>query len=105
MTEHVVEWASFALKQGVSESALIEASRRLQDEFLRQQPGFLRRELVKEADGQYVDIVWWSSLAAAETAMAKTATSAACGRYFDLMKIDPDNPNAGVKHLRSVAQY
>jgi heme-degrading monooxygenase HmoA len=105
MSEHVIEWAAFALKPGVAESALMEASRRLQEEFLDQQPGYLRRELVKEADGQYADLVWWSSLAAAEAAMAKTATSAACACYFDLIEIDLENPAAGVKHLRSMAQY
>jgi hypothetical protein len=105
MTDQIIEWAPFTLREGVSEAALTDASRLIQGEFLSRQEGFLYRQLVRESEGKYADIIWWSSLAAAEAAMAKAATSPACGGYFDLMYVDPANPNDGIKHLHVVAQY
>jgi hypothetical protein len=105
MTGQVIEWAPFALKDGVDEAALMAASRALQDGFLGRQAGFVRRELVREAAGRYVDIVWWSDLAAAEAAMSQAMASAACGGYFALMRLDPENPAAGIRHFSAVARY
>src|SRR4051794_5039947 len=66
MTDHIIEWAAFTLKKGVSETALADASQLIQNEFLSRQEGFLRRALIRESEGRYGDLIWWSSLAAAE---------------------------------------
>src|SRR3954469_23541201 len=85
MTDHIIEWAAFTLRKGVSETALADASQLIQNEFLSRQEGFLRRALIRESEGRYGDLIWWSSLAAAEAALANAANSPVCARYFDLM--------------------
>lgn len=102
----VVEWAPFWLAPGVDEAALLAASRALQEDFLRQQPGFLRRELLRGPDGQWVDLVHWRDAAAAAAVMRAAAASTTCHRYFQLMDgADIMEPGAGVLHLQRVATY
>ena len=77
MTDQVLEWAPFRLRSGVDEAALLESSERLQRDFLAYQEGFVRRELIKGAEGSYIDLIWWSSFAASQSAM-KNADGARC---------------------------
>jgi hypothetical protein len=105
MNGQVVELAPFKLKPGVSEAALREAAALIQNEFLSRQQGFVHRELVKEAEGKFADIIWWTDPASAEAAMAKAETSSACAGYFELMDIDPADAASGIKHLRVMARY
>jgi hypothetical protein len=105
MGGQVIELASFKLKDGVSEAALMEAAAAIQDEFLSRQEGFVRRELVKEAEGKFADIVLWTDLASAQAALANARTNAACDRYFALIEIDYADPDPGIKHLEVIARY
>ncbi|MGH6891042.1 MAG: hypothetical protein ACREEP_02170 [Dongiaceae bacterium] len=105
MTEHVVEWAPFSIRPGVAEAALIEASARVQKDFIAKQDGFVRRELIKGQDRGYVDIIWWRSMGTAEAAMAKVTESAACRDYFSLMEPNQAEAGAGVLHFRSLRTY
>jgi hypothetical protein len=80
-----IDWSLFELRPGITETFLLDVSATLQREFLDQQPGFMRRELVKAEGGRWVDLVVWSSRAAAENAEANWARSEACNEYLDLM--------------------
>jgi hypothetical protein len=101
-----IEWAPFMLVDGVDEATLLVASEALQREFLSQQPGFVRRELLRGTGNQWVDLVYWASQEAAEAAMQNVASSSVCHRYFALMAgADAGEPGAGVLHLAQVAQY
>jgi len=104
--EGVVEWAPFRLAPGTDETALLEASEALQRDFLRHQPGFVRRELLRDADGQWVDLVVWKDHPSAMAAMSAAGSSAACHAYFHLME-GGDNMDAGtgVLHLHRVRVY
>jgi hypothetical protein len=102
----VVEWAPFRLKAGVTEEHLVEVSARLQDEFLRQQRGFVRRELLKGAQGEWVDLVYWTDEESAHAVMPAIAGSPACRAYFDVMiGADPADPSGGVAHYRRMRAY
>lgn len=102
----VVEWAPFRLAPGVDEAALLAASRALQEDFLQQQPGFLRRELLHGPDGQWVDLVYWRDASAAAAVMQAAAASTTCHRYFQLMEgAGIMEPGAGVLHLQRVITY
>lgn len=106
MNNRTIEWAPFRVKPGVSETQLLAASTALQEGFLQNQTGFLRRELVRTGDGEYTDIVWWASHAAAEKAMHEVAGSEVCHRYFALMQdADHAEPGQGVSHFTSIAVY
>lgn len=102
----VVEWAPFRLAAGASEAALLEASDAIQRDFLRHQPGFVRRELLRGADGQWADVVVWADEPTATAAMGAAASSAACRAYFHLMAGgDSMDAATGVLHLHRVRAY
>ena len=102
----VVEWAPFRVKAGVDDATLLDASEALQRDFLASQPGFVKRELLRGADGQWVDLVYWRDEASANAIMSAIADSAACQAYFHLMEgADSADPAAGVLHLHRVRSY
>jgi hypothetical protein len=105
MADQVLEWAPFRLKPGVDEAALLEASERLQRDFLARQQGFVCRELIEIAQGSYVDLVWWESFAASQAAMKKAAGSPACRAYFAVMDCGDEDPGDQVQLLRIVGTY
>ena len=102
----VIEWAPFRLADGVSETELLGASDALQAGFLANQPGFLRRDLLRGPDGQWVDLVYWADAASAERAMPIAMESSVCLEYFRFMASAPDaNPEAGVLHFARLKAY
>jgi len=101
-----VEWAPFQLAEGVDEATLLATSEALQSEFVSKQSGFIKRELLKANDNQWVDLVYWNSLEEAEQAAKNAANSPVCFKYFELMVgADPDDPSAGVLHFEVVETY
>lgn len=95
-----IEWAPFTLKDGVAEEALLNASEALQTDFLARQEGFVRRELMRGADGGWVDLVYWHDEETASRAGAAAMESPVCHRYFALMVgADHADPGAGVSHF------
>ena len=66
--------------------------------------GYRKRELIREGDGEYVDIVWWSSMEDAKAAMKHVAGSPACNAYFAAMD-NPMDPDTAPKHFRVVREY
>jgi hypothetical protein len=106
MATVTIEWAPFKLADGADEARLLRASDGLQTGFLARREGFIRRELLKGQDGQWVDLVYWESEEAAARAMQEAASSPACLEYFQLMVgVDHPDPAAGVLHLRQVKTY
>jgi hypothetical protein len=97
----VIEWAPFKIRDGVTESQLLAASDLLQNEFVTRQNGFIRRELVKGENNQWVDIVYWASMADAKQAEQNAYNSPICLTYFGLM----DNPEEEVTHLLHMRTY
>lgn len=97
----IVEWAEFKTAAGVSDVQVLEASDAVQKEFLNAQKGFIRRELLKGKDGQWSDLIYWQSKAAADEAAKKVEHSSACAGYFKCMA----NPDAGVLHFTRVRSY
>ena len=105
MSGSIIEWAPIRLAEGKTEADLLAASAKFQKEFLDSQPGFLRRELLRLAEGRYADIVHWRTMADAEAIMAKAPSSPACLAYFATMELNPDNIAEGVEHYHSLAVY
>lgn len=84
----VIEYAPFRVKEGVDDATLIASSDAVQAGFLSQQPGFIKRNLVKTYDGQWADIAYWNSKQEAEIAMQKAAESPICFKFFELMSVN-----------------
>jgi len=101
-----IEWAPFKLSPGVDEATLFEASNDVQTEFISKQSGFIKRELLKGRDNQWVDIIHWKSRDEAEQASKNAMNSAICQKYFSLMtSFEQNDPNAGVFHFEQVKTY
>jgi hypothetical protein len=94
----VVEWAPFRLASGATETDLLEASDRFQRDFLKHQPGFLRRELLRGRGAEWVDLVLWRDQASADAIMAAAITSPHCAGYFQVME-PVEDPAANVLHF------
>ena len=101
-----VEWAPFTLKPGESEEDLLKASQALQQGFLQHQKGFLKRELLKKSDREYIDMVYWQTQEDAHSAIANAEKSPACFAYFQLMEdADHAQPGVGVLHFKVLSEY
>ena len=104
-TNHVLEWSPFRLKSGVEETTLLQVSERMQRDFLANQDGFVRRELIKRAEGAYTDLVWWDSFAASQSAMKKAACSPAVRAYLEVMDFSAGDPRDAVSLFGVVGAY
>lgn len=106
MPNTTIEWAPFEIADDVSDTNLIQASDRLQTEFVTKQPGFIRRELLKGQNGKWVDLVFWATPEDAEHAAKSAEHSESCHHYFQLMKaVDPKDPSVGILHFSHVKTY
>lgn len=106
MKNQVIELASFRLKDSADEAALMAASDAMQEGFLKQQKGFVRRDLVKGADGQWADVVYWDSQESVDAAVQEAMNNPACFKYFELIQgVDHENVAEGVMHLRVLKSY
>ena len=100
----VTVFAAFRLAEGRTEADLLAASQRFQEDFVSQQPGVLRRELIRKADGGYIDIVQFRSAADVDDVLAKEKESAACNALFSILE-GPDDGSDGVTLHDSLATY
>jgi len=101
-----IEMAPFSLAEGISEGALLDASDRLERDFLAQAEGYLGRVLVRKAQDSWADVVFWKSAEHAARAMESVTSSQACRAYFECMaNADHDDPAAGVTLFEAVRHY
>jgi hypothetical protein len=103
MTVVTLEVAKIRLRAHASEADLLGASERFQHDFLDKQPGFIRRELLRLDDGNYLDLVHWRNAADAASVLQRTADSPSARAYFSLMETDPGKP--AITHYASLATY
>ena len=101
----LVEWAPFRALPGVPDAAILEGSDALQRDFLAHRRGFVRRELLRRPDGEWVDVVYWEDQASADEAMKAAADSPVCAMYFHMMVPEDGQPGSGVVHLRRMRDY
>lgn len=80
-----VEWAPFVKNAEVTDQQLIAAADRVNSAFLINQPGFIKRELIKKTESEYADVIHWKSRVHAEVAGTKVNSCVPCGNYFALM--------------------
>jgi hypothetical protein len=96
----IVEVVHFKAKPGVSDAQIRDAADALQRD-VEHFPGYLRRRLLKSADGQWLDIVDWTgldeALHAAEAIMARPSAQG----FMEL--VEPESMT--MLHLASVQVY
>jgi hypothetical protein len=87
---NTVEVVLFKIKDGVTRAEFVKAARLTQDK-IAQMKGFVRRQLLDSGDGQWVDLVWWTSKAEAFAAAEQFNADpdlAAFGSILDLHSIN-----------------
>ncbi|WP_051303813.1 antibiotic biosynthesis monooxygenase family protein [Calidithermus chliarophilus] len=90
MSKPAIEVVVFKLKEGVSDEAFLQAAAALNPE-LKRMPGFLKRELGKDAGGTWVDILHWSSLEAAMQALEGMADAPGMAPFMELIDAAQDS--------------
>jgi hypothetical protein len=84
----VLELVVYKLHEGVSREQFLGTNDAVSS-WIRQQPGFISRELVYDAEGdRWVDVIWWETLEQAETASERSMTSASCSPMFALIDME-----------------
>jgi len=102
----IIEYAPFVIKDSVSIEILLKSANDLQVNFLQKQVGFIKRELVKKSDNEFVDIVYWKSKEDAEKAGKNAANSPFCFSYFQLMKdAEHSKIDVNVSHFEIIQDY
>lgn len=96
----VVELVLWKPKEGIS---LEEAKTAILDlnEFVENQPGFISRKTGAAEDGQLIDVVLWTDLAAAHTAAEKIEHSETCLKAFSTV----DETTMHFKHYQLFNEF
>ncbi len=84
----VVEVAISKAKPGVTREQVLATVDPV-SEWVRNQPGFVSRDLTySPADEKWIDVIWWESLEAAQAAAERAMTSEACAPLFSLIDLE-----------------
>ncbi len=83
----VTIFAPIKLAEGKTEADLLAASAIFQTEFVAHEPGVLRREIVRDPNGGYIDIVQFRSAEDVADIMKKEMESPVCRDFFSVMDI------------------
>lgn len=101
MKNLIVEIAQFKLAAGVSDEDFLHEAEVAQKNFLEKQSGYIDRELLKDKDGQWVDILHWNSIGEAQKAAEVMMTDPATQGF--MQKIDPSSVK--MLHLELIKKY
>jgi hypothetical protein len=80
-----LEFATFRLLEGVSQETLLEASRKVDCEFLRFEEGIFGHVLLRGHDGIYADLVFADTQARAQEVCTKWMENAVALQYIKLL--------------------
>lgn len=97
---HTLEAALFRLKEGTNEEAFLMASDATMTA-LRSYSGFIRREVLKSGDGQWLDLIYWSSLEEAMSAAEQIMSDPSCHPFLEML----DMKSLTMLHLQPVRTY
>jgi hypothetical protein len=83
----VIEIATFRLGVQSTEAAFLDADRRVQTEFLYQQPGLVRRTTARDGDGNWIVIAHWRSAAEADAAATRAERDDVASTFAALVDV------------------
>jgi len=83
----VIEMVTFKLVNGSSDAQFLDANQHLND-WVKRQPGFRNRTLVKQENGVWMDMVQWDALTDAKVAAEQFMRDMSQSECMAL--IDPD---------------
>lgn len=91
ITFNGLEFGTFRLKAGASESEMLAAAKTMEDMFLSKEDGFLGHAILKGKDGTYVDLAFATSQATAEVICQRWMQNDHALRFLGF--IDPTSTN------------
>jgi heme-degrading monooxygenase HmoA len=100
MSNPVIELVAVKTKPGVADADMLRASDSVM-EFLGQSPGFIRRELFKTGENQWLDLVYWNSREEAEAALTQSMNQPSVLEMMQLL----DKSSMTMQHLDQVRVY
>ncbi len=97
--QSTIELVSFNLKTDADETQLNDLQPEL-NAFIRQQPGFHYRSLVKDTDGKYLDIVFWESEEVAKAAAFNFLAQPWAKKMMSII----DETSIKMRHVQSLSE-
>lgn len=97
--QSTLELVSFTLKPDTDESQLNDLQPEL-NAFIKQQPGFHYRSLIKDTDGKYLDIVYWESEELAKAAAFKFLAQPWAKKMMSLI----EETSIKMRHVQSLSE-
>ncbi|HEX8647395.1 MAG TPA: hypothetical protein VF715_10885 [Thermoleophilaceae bacterium] len=86
--EKVLELVVFKLNDGGTREELLATVDPV-SEWIREQPGFISRDLSYDPEGdRWIDLIWWRTLQDAKAAAELAMASAACRPMFALIDME-----------------
>lgn len=82
--QHYAEVAFYQLKSGIDDAQFLSISDEATDVY-RKLPGFVRRELMKSEDGNWVDLVYWQDRDVAKLAEPTLYSDATIARVMAVL--------------------
>jgi len=102
----IVEWAPYKKHKTTELQELIYAADLVNKQFLSQQPGFIKRELVRKSENEFADILHWESLDDAHKAAMKVESCHVCLEYFGLMdQKESKKSGAGFSYYETIKSW
>ena len=84
----VLELVVYKLNEGVSREQFLGTNAAVST-WISEQPGFISRDLVHEAeDDRWVDVIWWETMENATAAAELSMTSESCAPMFALIDME-----------------
>jgi hypothetical protein len=93
--KNALEIVTYKIKDGVTVPDFLKASAQLEEGFARKQEGFMGRTFARSEGNEWVDVIRWQSMAAAEAASKAAMESPACGPMFGMI----DEPSVKMMHF------
>lgn len=100
----VVEFARFKVQDGITDAEFLKVSAAFESDFLSQQAGYVRRDVLRGEGQVWVDLLYWESKEAAEAVFAAAQNNPAAGAYFSKMA-DLDNGGADVSYYHCLKSW
>lgn len=82
---HVLEVTTFRLNPTVSQDAFNTLDGEVETNFTSKQPGFIKRQSGVDDDGNYVVLVYWNTMADAESSMSKFMSDSSVAEYTGMI--------------------
>ena len=99
-TPPVVEVVLSRVKPGVTDQEVLEAADAIMDD-VRSAGGFLRRELLKAGEGEWIDVIHWQSMEDAHRAAAMVMARPAAARLQGII----DGASVRMYHAHALRSY